>query len=283
MNVDDIMIRLIPSRPPSGASEDRDYAYHDEETGRQFNIRQYGIKNARYFLEEMIPNGRMFSETNGKATNFWDEPLIEEIEKCTGSNSLLSELRKHGINSDMMILISGGIGVGSIYYDSLRACAKMIADSLTNDVRYKGFRQLSAEEKNSLDAAEKKASIAYWERESNNLIKSVATEDGLFKGCYTMMGEVLSEDSKMEILGYLNAPSQELWLDIRGKCIVGHITLWQAWNALSSDAPTSGSTGYPDPETLRQAIRYAVHIRQQKIDEVNELQPPKSPNPLRRL
>src|SRR5690606_38549457 len=111
------------------------------------------------------------------------------------------------------------------------------------------------------------ASHAYWCEEAAASQRAWEQETGLFKGCYTMLGRPLCEESKRAILAYLNAPSLEQWLEIRGFVIAGTTTLWQAWCQHDADAPRSGSVGHPAPDTLREAIRAAVAARRVEIED----------------
>jgi len=69
----------------------------------------------------------------------------------------------------------------------------------------------------------------------------------------------LSDEVKNEILAFINKPNHK---DFRGRMAAGHVNLWQAWVAFApSSAPRSGSVGFPDRDTIAQAIRKAVDDR----------------------
>ena len=109
-----------------------------------------------------------------------------------------------------------------------------------------------------MQAQTRASSRGYWEDLLRAAQRAQDLESGLFKGCHTGMGAFLAEEHKKAILAYLNAPSQEQWLQIRGLSITAHHTLWQAWCAADPLAPRQGSRGYPSASALRDAIRQAV-------------------------
>jgi len=69
----------------------------------------------------------------------------------------------------------------------------------------------------------------------------------------------LSDEVKNKILAFINRPNHK---DFRGRMTAGHVNLWQACVAFApSSAPLSGSVGFPDRDTITQAIRKAVDDR----------------------
>lgn len=269
-SADVILKRIVPVLPERDQDDDeREHVYVDPATERQFNVRQSedGEGRQRFFLEEMVPNGRCCQwDKKGTLQGCWDEPAIKDAERQVGPNGLMAEVRRRGIDPKQMVFTGGSYGVGSIYYASLAECAQAIAAALADNVRYRYLRQISEAERAELDEQEKAASKAYWQGEQLMLEQAKAAEHGLFKGCHSMMGS-LSDEVKRDILSYLNAHSEAAWLQIRSCMIVSGTTLWQAWCAFDEAAPRSGRSGHPDPETLRQAIRHAVSQHEETIRE----------------
>lgn len=266
-----IRAKLIPRRPPSGASEEMDYRYDDEVTGRMFQIRQYGsIKagDAEFFLEEFVPNARIcdHGKDDGSET-CRDEPLITDVEALVGPNGLLDNLRRHDIDPDAMVYSGGGIGIDSLYHRSLDECAQAIATALAKNVRYLGRRKLTDEERERIDHESAEAGREYWA--SGRMAAETAWNSGkgILKGAHTMLGGPVSDEHQQKILSYLNAPTLADWLEIRGLCVAGPITLWQAWCSFDPDAPRSGSIGHPDPDMLRRVIRSAIENRLEEVRE----------------
>jgi hypothetical protein len=160
-----------------------------------------------------------------------------------------------------------GYSVNSIYHDSLEACAESIAQALDHNARYTPYRKLSPEEEASLGHLQEVQSVQYWHDEADAAKRAELLGAGLFKGCYTMMGQPLEEGVQQRILAYLNAPAQQTWLDVRSFVVAGHITLWQAWVAADALAPRSGDRGFPTPKVLRFAIRQCIRDRRRQIKE----------------
>jgi hypothetical protein len=253
-----------------GVDEDeREYTYTDPETERQFGVRrsetldENSRPHFRFFLEESTPNGRIVAELN----ECRDEPAIAEAEARVGPNALMRELRRIGMDTKGLVLVGGGYGVDSIFHASLARCAGAIASALERDERYRHFRQMT-EQENIRSARQAKAdSLAYRQGVAAATQQAWETETGIFKGCYTMLGTPLSDESKNAILSYLNDPGQETWCDIRGLYIVGHRSLWVAWCDSDPRAPRSGNVGFPSADTLREAIRAAAEDGREAAQE----------------
>lgn len=270
-SAEQILSALVPKL--GHASDDRVYAYLDGDTERSFAIRrsenldELGKPYFQYFLEEYTPNGRMVTcDKRGNVTQAWDEPLIQETEQRVGPNSLMQSLRAAGLNTQQMVSVGGGYGVGSIFYSSLEECAKAISASLTSNTRYHYHRELTPQEKVKLERQSAQGAHAFWTAEAQNADRAAASGPDLFKGCYTLMGAPLNGEVQALILAYLNGPSQEGWRALRGISVVGATTLWQAWCQHDANAPRAGDTGFPDAETLISAIRHAVTARRAEID-----------------
>jgi hypothetical protein len=250
--------------------DERSYDYTHLNTGRQFSVRcsERADGKNRFFLCEMRPNGRMMEvNEQGDIVRAWDEPRIDESESQVGPNELLATLRMKGIDVDALVFYGAGYSVDSIYHDGLEACAASIAQAINDNARYIAYRKLAPEEEASLGHLQEVQAVEYWHDEADAAKRAEQFGSGLFKGCYTMMGQPLEQDVQQRILAYLNAPTQQTWLDIRSFVIAGHITLWQAWVAADVLAPRSGDNGFPTPKVLRLAIRECVRERRRLIKE----------------
>jgi hypothetical protein len=250
--------------------DERSYDYTHLDTGRRFSVRcsERADGKNRFFLCELRPNGRMLEvNEEGEIVRAWDEPRIDETESRVGPNELLAALRTMGIDVDAMVFWGAGYSVDSIYHDSLETCAEFIAKALNDNARYTANRKLSPEEEASLEHLQSVQSVEYWHDEAEAAKRAEQQGSGLFKGCYTVMGQALEQDVQQRILAYMNAPTQQGWLDIRSIVIAGHITLWQAWVAADVLAPRSGNRGFPVPKVLRLAIRQCIRDRRRDIKE----------------
>ena len=250
--------------------DERSYDYSHLDTGRRFSVRcsERADGKNRFFLCEMRPNGRMLEvNEQGEIVRAWAEPRIDETESRVGPNELLAALRTMGIDVDAMVFCGAGYSVHSIYHDSLETCAESIAQALIDNARYTAYRKLSPDEEASFEHLKAVQSVEYWHDEADAARKAEQQGSGLFKGCYTMMGQALEQDVQQRILTYLNAPTQQGWLDTRSIVIAGHITLWQAWVAADVLAPRSGDRGFPVPKVLRLAIRQCIRDRRREIKE----------------
>jgi hypothetical protein len=250
--------------------EENGHDFTHLDTGRRFSVRlsERADGKNRFFLCEMRPNGRMLEVNEaGEIVRAWDEPRIDETESRVGPNALLAALRTMGVDVDAMVFWGAGYSVNSIYHDSLEACAESIAQALDHNARYTPYRKLSPEEEASLGHLQEVQSVQYWHDEADAAKRAELLGAGLFKGCYTMMGQPLEEGVQQRILAYLNAPAQQTWLDVRSFVVAGHITLWQAWVAADALAPRSGDRGFPTPKVLRFAIRQCIRDRRRQIKE----------------
>lgn len=268
------IVSMLVVHPDFDHREEPSYSYTEPTTRRQFRIRgltqvsDEGKEAPSFFLEEMCPNGRMFSQQEGseRIDQVWDEPRIRELEASVGPNGLMAALAEHSIRPENMVFVGGGFGVGSIYHGSLQECAQAIVRSLQDNVRYEHLRALGPQEKLRLDAQSAKQAYAYWTAQLHSLEHSRQQETGLFRGCSTMFGALLQDEDKKAILAYLNHPTQKAWLQIRGLSITGSHTLWQAWCEYDPAAPRSGSSGRPSAAVLRKAIPHAVSAHERTIE-----------------
>lgn len=249
-------------------SADREYDFSDPKTGRQFLI-SYFDGDESFRVQEMVPNGRRFErEADGSPGRCWDEPLIKETELAAGPNQLMATLARLQIDADSMIFVptsnSGGVGFD---YGSLDECAREIANVLDGNRRYVGFRPLTAEEEVERARRDAASTKDYWSAMHAAQELANANEFGIFKGCHNMLGGALDDETKKKILSYINGPSQDAWLDVRGIYVVTNATLWNAWCQYDESAPRSGRVGYPDSDVIVQAIRAAVD---RNIEQVKE-------------
>jgi hypothetical protein len=269
------IIRLMMTHlPTEGDSEEVSYSYLDAETERNFEIRRFesykddGTPYKRFFMSEFVPNGRLCKlNSKGHVVDAWDEPLIKQLEEKFGPNSLMTRLRAADIDPDRMVKMGGGLGVGSRFHPSLEVCASEIAQALHTNLRYEYFQPLSEQERIKLEFQQARMTHVYWKQEQRRQMQAEALGEGIFKGCSNMRGATLPKDIKDAILAYLNQPSQEGWLEIRGYIVTGMGTLWQAWCAHDPLAPRGGNQGFPDSNTLVTAIRAAVERRAVEIQE----------------
>jgi len=292
-NAEEILLRLVPRRPPEGSSEDMDYDYIDPETARWFNIRQMGETgdpDVSYFLFEMVPNGRVVEEdADGRVIASWDEPRIEEAKQEFGPNAVGGVIAGMDLfsypyavlsqgarveNPDALpcvVYVGGGFGVDSHYLPSLEACAGEIAQTLRADQRHSCRREMSPEEIEGNRREEVRLSLGYWRSRHEAMETALEANHGLLKGFHNMFGP-LDKDARERILDYVNAPDAGKWLGddevagLRDMCIVDGVTAWQAWCAVDPDAPRSGSDPlFPDPETFKRAVRTAVEQERETI------------------
>lgn len=270
MKTEQILNSLVTCIPDAHATEELDYEFLHP-NGRRFEIRRFERHDGKkeFFLAEFIPSGRILKfNSQGHCIRSDEDPRIKEAEKTVGPNGFLDEMRRIGIDPKTMGFYGGGLGVFTIYLYSLEECAEAIAKAIDQNVRYKHCidpNTLPAPSKIKMERMESAASHAYWEAESRASDLAWRNGEGLFAGCYSSMSGEIAGEFKKAILSYLNAPSQEMWVSIRGYIIAGHVTLWQAWCAVDKDAPRSGLEGFPSSEVLRNAIRKAAEDRKAEV------------------
>lgn len=269
-------------------ADDPRYRYTDPDTGREFGVRRFqgsdtpkAPMRTHYFLEEYTPNGRMVEmDARGHVTRAWDEPLIKALEAQVGPNGLMAALAVAGINRDQMVLMGGGYCLGAIYYDSLDDCAAAIATALTDDVRYRYARPLTAKEAAADAEQEVASSRAFWQEQAQIMAASDADDSDLFRGCHSMFGP-LSAEARQRIQAYLDAPGQDAWKDVRGLHITGVDSLWQAWINHDPLAPKQDDGRFPSAAVLQDGIRATVASRRAVIDDhlTEEAPARRSPRP----
>lgn len=259
---EDILKNIVPVvAPDNRGSEERNYRY-THTNGRFFNIREMDATS--FFLEEMTPNGRMFDENQER---FWNEPILTEAKK--NPNTFHATVKAKGLNPEHMVYVGGGLGLGSVYYDSLDKCATAIWDSIRKNSWYQYHDpKLAQKIMESKEFKENEIQVhAAYEQEK----KEMATQgEGLFRGAHNIFGP-LDKDAQKEILSYLNSPTEERWDKIYSKLITGSTTLWQAWCAVDMAAPRSKGSlsggkwaAIPAPEVLREAIQAACQPERDK-------------------
>jgi len=259
-----IKAALLRAREPSeeGASDDFCMEYRAP-NGRQFEVREYD--DGHYFMSEMRPMARLARFDEERDTYLYlDEPRLRGI--MDDPNAFIASARDMGINAQEIVYSGSGLGLGSIYYDSLDEVAAAVANALDANLWYDSVDRakladpdFQAEQRR----VQEEQSAAYRAEQQAMHEQAVADEHGLFKGLHSMMGP-LSEDAKKDILSYLNDPSEENWNAIYSTMIKGHKTVWQAWLAVDRSAPTSKAgdrwASIPSANTLRTALRAASGV-----------------------
>lgn len=254
-DIRDNLVSVLSDR----STDYKTFIYQHPESGRQFEIREM----TKYWLCEMTPNGRLVElDDAGNCIRGWDEPQIHKLEKEAGPNGLLDACKNAGINPAQMVFVGAGFSVNSRYFESLSDCLEAIRNAIENNERYWAYRELSSSEKDAQRLQEKRASVQYWESQIQAANKAMQDSWGFLKGAHNLMGP-LPESIRFQILDYVNAPSQEKWLEVRGLCITPGTTLWQAWAAADNKAPSGGNHGYPDGALLRTALRQAIDQAQE--------------------
>ena len=255
-------------------SDERSYTYTDPQTQRDFDVSPLETFDdadkpcTHFLLVEMYPTGYVLTR-NSKGQVLASEPdaRILAAGQRVGPNGLMGEIAKLGIDTDNLSMSGGGACRGAIYHPSLEVCAEAIFGALLENVRYQHRRELTPQEQVKFERLDAQQSHAFWESEASAARLATEVGSGLFKGCHTGMGNPLPEDSRKEILAYLNKPSLKGWNAIRSIIITGRGTLWQAWCAADASASRTDGKSFPAPETLRTAIREAVDARQQEIEQ----------------
>jgi hypothetical protein len=270
LQIQKLIVTELPQ--PEDDEDERNYLFVDPETERDFRVtRDEGfvgdadIPQTRFLLSEFQPNGRMVEGGDGAPRRFWDEPRFAEFLERYGPNGVRIALREIGADPDKMVSSGGGYGVGTIFLDSLEACAQAIAQALADNEWYQSWRPLTPQQKVKLDRQSAVQSHDYWRSERAAMDRALASEKGIFKGCFTMFGPV-RDDFKTAILSYLNKPSQDAWNEIRSYVVTGAGTLWSAWCENDAGAPRAGNVGYPSKDALTDAVRAAVQKRSDEID-----------------
>ena len=219
-----------------------------------------------FYPFEFCPNGRLCrTDKKGLVTDAWDEPIIQETLAKHGPNNLISRL-KGLVDEDHMVFEGGGYGIDSKYYPTLNAAVDAIRIALQQNKPFISRRKLSAEELEENRKADQESTLAYW-KECLAHAQAAMADHGLFKGCHSFTGEHLRKETKERILAYINHPNQADWNAVRGFVIAGKTTLWQAWILFDRSAPTSGSVGFPNGETVTHALRNAVSANLERITD----------------
>lgn len=264
--------KSIISELPRDRDDDRRYRLIEPLTQRQFEIRrsegfaETGNAFTRYFMSELTPNGRVYRQGPSGQLEYDTDERIEALEQDAGPNEFFQALEDLGISADTLILTGGGYSVDSKYLDTLEACAEAIVDALVKDERYSCYEPLMDQERTRQEALRARDSFTFWSAQKQECDAAMRVP-GVLRGCYSMFGP-LPKPEALRILSYLNQPTREGWGQVRGLCITGGGTLWQAWCANDPHAPRSGVIGFPSAEQLRQAITAAVTARATEIQSI---------------
>lgn len=258
--------------PSSKDEDDRYYRYADPKTQRQFDIsctRGFLPDNTegdRYYIAELYPTGVLQVWQGETLVSSTTDARIQAIEASAGPNRLVDGLEAAGIDYSQVVWTAAGFSIDSKYFRSLEECARKIVTALKTNRRHCSYRKPTKQEVVKRDRQAAQSSYEYWQGRKKAAESAKICEAGIFKGCHSMMGP-LSADTKKLVLAYLNNPTQNAWGNIRGYCIIGGTTLWQAWCRNDALAPRSGSIGFPDKETLLAAIRTGVEAEDALIAE----------------
>jgi hypothetical protein len=259
MKIQDLLIRM---RLPAGSSEERLWNYYDD-NGRIFEIRQFGAR--KFLLGEFKPNGKIVvSSPEGCSTKL--STVVKDALANATPNELCRLLMSKGVEPDNLVREGVEIYLTSFYHDSIDLACQEINDAIGSDIWYSKQVELTAEELKAQENANAFDAVQFWTSCKESLTLAEA-QLGLFKGCHTALGPCLSEATKSEILSYLNAPTQQAWLNLRNNTITINTTLWSAWIDFAPTAPRSGSKGYPPAEVLRMTIRSAISNWSEKVDK----------------
>lgn len=254
---------------PEMAGENGRYYFKCADTRRVFDIRH---RSDAFFLEEIIPVG-LWDDTEHKRVfeEIYQDMLAENSPNTFRSALESSLLSRVGVSDpdEHRYQIIDGVNPNSgrpipIYYDSVKACATAIGQSLYSNTYYASWRPRTpavAELTKDEEIAIIKQSISYWQGriESIDLVEPKT----VFSGTHLMDGIKLSDKVKDDLLNYFNVPTAELWDCLYDVIIVGHRTLWQAWSAVDESAPRSHPRNaewgsIPGGDQLREALVYCV-------------------------
>lgn len=255
----DPLVVLQQMLPVVGDDQERCYRYTDLETRRVFNIRRVETQvGYRFWLTEGMP---LLTES------------LRKLEAEFGPNRFIAAAMEAGVEIAALRPAAPTMSVESLHLESLTECADSIAKCLRTNVRYNALRDLSAEERASLEHADSAQSAAYWGSLLDKAIEAEAKEFGLFKGCHDLLGNPLTSENKGRILSYLNDPVQSSWIAIRNMAIARNTTLWQSWLLVDEKATKLGNVGYPSPSILREAIRAAVERNKRLLESETARRP----------
>lgn len=242
-----------------GRDEDIEFRAADPVTRRSFHLYDCGERG--FFMAEVIPSGRMAeADSRGYIRRGWDEPRLAQIEAAEGPNGFWSAYEAAGFDPENLVQDVAGFSVDSRYLASLDECASEIARCLEDNVRYCARREVTPDERAQRKLLDRHDTLAYWDAESRLIAAAEADSHGFLKGAHSMFGPI-GADARNSILAYVNEPSQERWLEIRGTIVAGVHTLWSAWCHYDSDAPRSGDAGFPRGDVLREAVKHAIESR----------------------
>ena len=255
--------------------DDRQFDYRDPITERRFVVlRSEGFDQGdepvmRYCLQEIQPTGRLvYWNDEGVCTGSNEEPRILKAEKRVGPNGLIEELRRLEIDVDALGATGLGYSVDLIYLSGMVECATEVERCLRENVRYNKYRTPTEQVKIKTERRWAASSFTHQQAEASVIASTWTNEPDLFKGCYTGMHAPLHDETKKDILSYLNAPSYASWVNVRSVLIAGHITLWNAWVKFDPSAPRVGSDKrFPPADVLRQAIRLVAELQRDAVGD----------------
>lgn len=266
-----------------GSSDSYSMVYTSKQ-GRMFDIREY--YDGTFFLSELKPNGKCIryrdEETNGRTSDnmeVWDDNRLLKL--LDSPNDFAHKAEEIGINLEELVCLGSGLGVASIYYDSIEDVSESICRAINEN---KWYESVDHEKLNDPSFQEElKKTEAELREDYRNQLKNqhdtaTQVEHGIFKGLHSMRG-ALSDDAKKRLLSFYNNPTEDNWDNVYSLCIKGGKTVWQAWLSVDPDAPRSkGGDNWdtiPDKEIFVAALRKAAGYdpfqdAEDKIDSDND-------------
>lgn len=228
--------------------------------GRQFEVRELG---QGYFLSERRPSpaGTFFED--GQMVLQGDlVDRLSELAKTASPSDYYANLPPE-VPREMLCLIGSGIGVGAIFYPTLKDAKGAIHAALDADTWYDSHRPAPAAEVDEEAAALENAreSARYWQEIRQALDIKPRGAPEAFRGLSNMFGP-LDKEHRDRLMAFRNAPSAATWEDVHSMIVLGGATMWQIWTDRDSTAPRSKPLGapwtrWPEPEELFDMLKEA--------------------------
>jgi len=261
--------------PDIGSEGDHDIEYdYRAPNGRWFNVRKYQGKSRPFFLEEMVPNGKVIYPATIELPERIRASVVVEVAKDS-PNEAHKRIEQAGIDPETNIIYtSGAMGSVNRFYATRREAADQIRYALETNTWYDATDYdliNDSEYQAQLKREEEADQQQYWAAKKALYQRSLNEEEPMFRGLYAVSG-LIDPENKAAIKDYLANPTEPKWDAIYSLCIKGiTISLWQAWIRVDEEAPLGKRPGdmwpsIPRPDVLKEAMVKAAQTDRHHMD-----------------
>lgn len=227
--------------------------------GRRFNVYR---ADGMFYLCESTPNGLRKQYGPGGSPAFAVDERIQEVLKEKDPNGFQHRLQELGYSDRDVVrtyeLLSRDMIDFFPCYDNLDHVIDEIQNAIDNNVWLElDFLNPNHVSKVQREQEDEDAASDFFDKLTNLQSVSIKTAPEMFQGLFSLSGP-LSKEERLQILSFLNDPSQDNWKAICNMAVKGSVNLWEAIRIVDPDAPLMDGSGWqpiPEADELRSYLR----------------------------